>query len=206
MLFRSMMIVSESGDVSNTVLKLKDSYTEENLQLMSKSMTYRFRGRTLTDVLRNTMAESVETNVRAMGRLAEDVMPDFMKTLEDILNVQLYMDGLTNIFDLPEYSNIESARNFLTMLDQKEEFLKTIIDRDDGTIVTIGDENMDEGLSDYSLITATYTVDGRSVGKIGVIGPKRMKYGEITSVMEYLTENLNNSFKLESGGDDESDE
>ena len=65
---------------------------------------------------------------------------------------------------------------------------------------------MDEGLSDYSLITATYTVDGRSVGKIGVIGPKRMKYGEITSVMEYLTENLNNSFKLESGGDDESDE
>ena len=201
-----MMIVSESGDVSNTVLKLKDSYTEENLQLMSKSMTYRFRGRTLTDVLRNTMAESVETNVRAMGRLAEDVMPDFMKTLEDMLNVQLYMDGLTNIFDLPEYSNIESARNFLTMLDQKEEFLKTIIDRDDGTIVTIGDENMDEGLSDYSLITATYTVDGRSVGKIGVIGPKRMKYGEITSVMEYLTENLNNSFKLESGGDDESDE
>ena len=201
-----MMIVSESGDVSNTVLKLKDSYTEENLQLMSKSMTYRFRGRTLTDVLRNTMAESVETNVRALGRLAEDVMPDFMKTLEDMLNVQLYMDGLTNIFDLPEYSNIESARNFLTMLDQKEEFLKTIIDRDDGTIVTIGDENMDEGLSDYSLITATYTVDGRSVGKIGVIGPKRMKYGEITSVMEYLTENLNNSFKLESGGDDESDE
>lgn len=201
-----MMIVSESGDVSNTVLKLKDSYTEENLQLMSKSMTYRFRGRNLTDVLRNTMAESVETNVRAMGRLAEDVMPDFMKTLEDMLNVQLYMDGLTNIFDLPEYSNIESARNFLTMLDQKEEFLKTIIDRDDGTIVTIGDENMDEGLSDYSLITATYTVDGRSVGKIGVIGPKRMKYGEITSVMEYLTENLNNSFKLESGGDDESDE
>ncbi len=201
-----MMIVSESGDVSNTVLKLKDSYTEENLQLMSKSMTYRFRGRTLTDVLRNTMAESVETNVRAMGRLAEDVMPDFMKTLEDMLNVQLYMDGLTNIFDLPEYSNIESAKNFLTMLDQKEEFLKTIIDRDDGTIVTIGDENMDEGLSDYSLITATYTVDGRSVGKIGVIGPKRMKYGEITSVMEYLTENLNNSFKLESGGDDESDE
>lgn len=201
-----MMIVSESGDVSNTVLKLKDSYTEENLQLMSKSMTYRFRGRTLTDVLRNTMAESVETNVRAMGRLAEDVMPDFMKTLEDMLNVQLYMDGLTNIFDLPEYSNIESARNFLTMLDQKEEFLKTIIDRDDGTIVTIGDENMDEGLSDYSLITATYTVDGRSVGKIGVIGPKRMKYGEITSVMEYLTENLNNSFKLESEGDDESDE
>ena len=201
-----MMIVSESGDVSNTVLKLKDSYTEENLQLMSKSMTYRFRGRTLTDVLRNTMAESVETNVRAMGRLAEDVMPDFMKTLEDMLNVQLYMDGLTNIFDLPEYSNIESARNFLTMLDQKEEFIKTIIDRDDGTIVTIGDENMDEGLSDYSLITATYTVDGRSVGKIGVIGPKRMKYGEITSVMEYLTENLNNSFKLESGGDDESDE
>ena len=83
------------------------------------------------------------------------------------------------------------------MLDQKEEFLRTVVDRGDGTIVTIGDENMDEQMSDYTMITATYSVDGRTVGKIGVIGPKRMKYGEVTSVMEYLTENLNNSFKLE---------
>ena len=192
-----MMIVSENGDISNTAIRLKTPCSPENLQLLSKSMTYSYRGKKLTDVLKSNIIENFESNAAAMGNLAQDIMPDFLKQLEDMLNVQLYMDGLTNIFDLPEYGDIDRARNFLTMLDQKEEFLRTVVDRGDGTIVTIGDENMDEQMSDYTMITATYSVDGRTVGKIGVIGPKRMKYGEVTSVMEYLTENLNNSFKLE---------
>ena len=69
-------------------------------------------------------------------------------------------------------------------------------------IVTIGEENMDEQMNDYSMITATYSVDGKQVGKIGVIGPKRMRYDKITSIMEYLTDNLNQSFQLEEGGHD----
>ena len=51
-------------------------------------------------------------------------------------------------------------------------------------------------------MTATYSVDGKQVGKIGVIGPKRMRYDKITSIMEYLTDNLNQSFQLEEGGHD----
>ena len=37
---------------------------------------------------------------------------------------------------------------------------------------------------------------GKLVGKIGVIGPTRMKYDEVTSIMEYLTNNLSESFRL----------
>ena len=72
-------------------------------------------------------------------------------------------------------------------------------------MVTIGGENSDDIMQDCSLITASYHVDGKLVGKIGVIGPTRMKYGEVTSIIEYLTDNLNDTFKLESGGkeDDE---
>lgn len=197
-----MMIVSENGDVTNNAIRLKRRCSADNLQLLAKSMTYTYRGKTITDVLKNSMAESFKTNVDAMCGLAEDIMPDFLKTLEEMLNVQLYMDGLTNIFDIPEYSDIQSAKDFLTMLSQKEEFIRTVIDRGNGTIVTIGEENDDKQMSDYSMITATYTVDGKTVGKIGVIGPKRMKYGEVTSLMEYLTENLNNSFMLDSGGEE----
>ena len=72
-----------------------------------------------------------------------------------------------------------------------------MLEREDGIIVTIGDENADDMMNDCSLITATYHVDGKMVGKIGVIGPTRMKYDEITSIIEYLTDNLNNTFRLE---------
>jgi heat-inducible transcriptional repressor len=110
------------------------------------------------------------------------------------------MEGLTNIFDIPEYNDLGKARSFLNMLSQKEDFTRKLLEREDGIIVTIGEENADDIMQDCSLITATYHVDGKMVGKIGVIGPTRMQYGEVTSIIEYLTDNLNNVFKLEGGG------
>lgn len=194
-----LMIVSDSGKVSNTALKLRVPYTEESLQILAKNMTYNYNGKKITDVLKSHIIANFESDIEAMSRLAENIMPNFMKTLEDMLNVNLYMDGLTNIFDIPEYNDLEKAKSFLSLLDKKEDFTKKLMEREDGIIVTIGDENADDLMNDCSLITATYHVDGKLVGKIGVIGPTRMKYGEITSIIEYLTDNLNSTFQLESG-------
>ncbi|MDD6880989.1 MAG: heat-inducible transcriptional repressor HrcA [Firmicutes bacterium] len=198
-----LMIVSESGKISNTALNINVPYTEENLQLLAKNMTYNYKGKTISQVLKDNIIESFETDITAMSKLAQNVMPDFMRTLEDMLNVNLYMEGLTNIFDIPEYNDLEKAKNFMTMLSQKEDFTRKLIEREDGMIVTIGEENADDVMNDCALITASYHIDGKLVGKIGVIGPTRMKYGEITSIIEYLTDNLNATFKLESGGDKE---
>ncbi len=199
-----LMIVSESGKISNTALRLKVPYTEEGLQILAKNMTYNYNGKKITDVLTNHIISNFESDIEAMSKLAENIMPNFMKTLEDMLNVNLYMDGLTNIFDIPEYNDLEKAKSFLSLLDKKEDLTRKLMEREDGIIVTIGDENADDLMNDCSMITATYHVDGKMVGKIGVIGPTRMKYGEITSIIEYLTDNLSNTFRLESG-DEESE-
>ena len=198
-----LMIVSESGKVSNTALRLKCSYTEEMLRILSKSMTYNYKGKTISQALTTNIINSFAEDVEAMSGLTKNIMPEFMKTLENMLNVNLYMDGLTNIFSLPEYNDIDKAKNFIEMFNKKDEIAKKISDRDDGMMITIGTENEDAVLNDCSLITATYHIDGKLVGKLGVIGPTRMKYGEITSVIEYLTENISNSFKLIGGNDDE---
>lgn len=195
-----LMIVSESGKISNTALNISVPYTEENLQLLAKTMTYNYKGKSISEVLKNNIIESFESDITAMSGLAANVMPDFMRTLEDMLNVNLYMEGLTNIFDIPEYNDLQKAKNFISMLSQKEDFTRKLIEREDGVIVTIGTENADDIMNDCALITASYHVDGKLVGKIGVIGPTRMKYGEVTSIIEYLTDNLSDTFKLESGG------
>lgn len=197
-----LMIVSESGKISNTALNIKVPYSEENLQLLAKTMTYNYKGKTISEVLKNNIIENFETDLTAMSGLAQDVMPNFMKTLEDMLNVNLYMEGLTNIFDIPEYNDLQKAKSFINMLSQKEDFTRKLIDREDGVIVTIGEENADDIMNDCALITASYHVDGKLVGKIGVIGPTRMQYGEVTSIIEYLTSNLSDTFKLESGGNE----
>ncbi len=197
-----LMIVSEAGKVSNTVLKLDHAYTDEMLRILSKSMTYTYKGKTLSEALKIDIIQSFEIDAKAMSALTKNIMPNFVKTLEDMLNVNLYMDGLTNIFSMPEYKDISKAEDFIKMIDQKDEFVKKMATRDDGIMITIGTENEDVNLNECSLITATYHIDGKLVGKLGVIGPTRMRYGEITSVIEYLTDNLTNSFKLTGGEDD----
>ncbi len=198
-----LMIVSDSGKVSNTALRLNVPYTEEHLELLSKTMTYNYRGKTISEALATNIIESIRTDMEAMSGLAQNVMPNFMRTLEQMLDVNLYMDGLTNIFSIPEYnSDIDRAKTFLEMLGKKEDFTKTLVNRENGVMITIGHENVDDTMKDCSVITATYHVNGELAGKIGVIGPTRMKYGEITSVIEYLTDNISNAFKLTGGKDD----
>ena len=198
-----LMIVSDSGKVSNTALRLNVPYTEENLELLSKTMTYNYRGKTISEALATNIIESIRTDMEAMSGLAQNVMPNFMRTLEQMLDVNLYMDGLTNIFSIPEYnSDIDRAKTFLEMLGKKDDFTKTLVNRENGVMITIGHENTDDTMKDCSVITATYHVNGELAGKIGVIGPTRMQYGEITSVIEYLTDNISNAFKLTGGKDD----
>lgn len=196
-----MMIVSESGHVHNTTLKVAAPYDVETLELIGKTMTVHYKGRTIDEVLKEALIEDIGTDIEAMNLFRGNVKPSFVKTLEDMLNVNLYMEGLTNIFNIPEYSSVDKARDFIELFAKKEEFTRRMLSRGDGVIVTIGEENMTDQMKDCSLITATYHLDGKLVGKIGVIGPTRMKYDEVTSIMEYLTNNLSESFRLGDGKD-----
>lgn len=199
-----LMIVAESGKVSNTAVKLRVPYTEEQLTLLSKVMTYNYRGHALSKILTVDIIKNFETDIEAMNRLAENIRPNFINTLESMLNIDLYLDGLTNIFSIPEYNDIERAKVFLEMLNQKEYLTDVLVNRDEGVIITIGNEHENDLMRDCSLITATYHIDGKLVGKLGVIGPTRMRYDEVTSIIEYITDHLSQTFKL--AGGEENDE
>ncbi|MDF2655001.1 MAG: hrcA [Bacillota bacterium] len=197
-----LMIVTESGKVSNTAIKLSNPYSEEHLSLLSKVMTYNYKGKTLSDILTLDIIKNFESDIESMGKLMETIRPNFINTLENMLNVELFMDGLTNIFSIPEYNDIEKAKVFLEMIHQKKHFTDVLINRDNGMIITIGNENKEDYMRDCSLITATYHINGKLVGKLGVIGPTRMKYDEVTSIIQYITDNISQTFKL-TGGDKE---
>ena len=200
-----LMLVSNSGKVSNSAVRLDKPASEETLRILAKAMTYNYRGKTLSEALTIDIIEKLKTDAEAMAMFEKNIVPSFIKTLEDMLNVNLYMDGLTNIFSLPEYNDLDKAKMFLEMVNRKEDFTKTLINRENGVIITIGNENKEELMQDCSLITATYHVDGKMVGKIGVIGPTRMRYGEVTSVVEYLTDNISKAFMITEGDEDDKD-
>ena len=194
-----LMIVAESGKVTNTAVRLKSQYDPKTLELLSKVLTHNYRGRSLSSILTLDIIKDLESDIVSMGKVAENIIPSFISTLENMLNVDLYIDGLENIFSIPEYNDINKAKVFMNMVSRKQELTKLLMNRESGVIVTIGNENDDDIMKDCSLITATYCVDGHCVGKLGVVGPTRMKYDEVTSVVEFLTQNLNSAFKLTEG-------
>ena len=198
-----LMIISESGRVSNTSVHMNRPVSEDTLRLLAKTMTYNYRGKTLSEALTFDIIKAFKSDAESMAMFEHDIVPNFVRTLEDMLNVNLYMDGLTNIFSIPEYNDLDKAKLFLEMVSRKEDFTKTLINRDNGVIITIGNENQNELMQDCSLITATYHVDGKMVGKIGVVGPTRMRYGEVTSVVEYLTDNISKAFMITEGDKDD---
>lgn len=201
-----LMIVAESGRSQNTLLHLEEPCSEDSLRILSKTITRDYRGQRLSDMLTSSIINDFKTDISAIGQLAKNIRPSFMRTLEDMLNVDLYMDGLSNIFDIPEFSDLSRAKSFVSMFDKRDELRQTLMNRDDGMVVTIGSENTPVDMKDCSLITATYHVNGRYVGKIGVIGPTRMRYGEITSIVQYMTDNLNEAFRLRAGKEEEKDD
>ena len=63
--------------------------------------------------------------------------------------------------------------------------------------VYIGDEGENEQLKDFSIVTFKHTVGNKDLGTIGIIGPKRMDYSKVISVMKYINKKLNEENKEE---------
>ena len=95
-------------------------------------------------------------------------------------------------FDLPEFNSLEVAKNFINILDKKE-MVADMLDSGfaEDIKVYIGEENEKEQLKDFSVVTFKHKVNGKDLGTIGIIGPKRMDYSKVISVMKYINQKLN---------------
>ena len=95
--------------------------------------------------------------------------------------------GSTNLLEYPEYSDVNKARSFLSVLESKDT-LRKLLGRDGGMEISIriGPENQVPELNDCSIVTATYRVGDHSTGTLGIIGPTRMNYNRVISVLDFM--------------------
>ena len=108
----------------------------------------------------------------------------------------VHLEGASRLLELPEFSSLEVAKNFLNILDEKDlmaDMLSTGLAKDIN--VYIGEENEQEMLKDYSIVTFKHRIGNKDLGTIGIIGPKRMDYAKVISVMKYISKKLNQNDK-----------
>jgi heat-inducible transcriptional repressor len=119
-----------------------------------------------------------------------------MKMLEEVLSrdkeERVYLTGTTHIFSQPEFRDVEKARELFELLEQHDRIQDVLAGTKDkeGIQVLIGQENLEEAFSECSIITASYSIGGKPVGTLSILGPTRMDYKKVVSILHFLARDL----------------
>ena len=142
---------------------------------------------------------------REMGRLGILVSPIVRKIYEAMLEADkphTAVEGVNHLLQYPEYSDIGELRSLLNVLEDKEE-LRNLVPLDEGdeggVNVFIGSENTVKVMENSTLVYHSIRRDGRVIGAIGVIGPRRMDYSKVIAVIDQLAARIDDMIN---GGDD----
>lgn len=121
-----------------------------------------------------------------------------------ISSLKFYIEGTSNMVDMPEFRNTQRIRNLLRLFDEKTELLN-ILNEDlerEGVKIHIGEDDRYEMLKDLSFITANYRVDRQRKGSLGVLGPIRMNYSALIPIVDFLSKTMEtvlDEMEMESG-------
>ena len=186
-----VVIVSDSGIVKNTIFRIDNQIPNDQLNIISNFLNEKLKGLTIEEI-GNEIDTVVFKEMYEYKNIIESIIPVINQSLEEVENVEVFADGVTNIFNFPEYSDVTKARSFLSFIEDKDLVVDILLKNTlDDFEITIGGENSIDEIKNCSLITATYKLDGDTIGKIGVIGPTRMDYFKVINAVNLLAINLN---------------
>jgi len=105
-------------------------------------------------------------------------------------SVKLYVGGQTNILMQPEFRDVKKVYDVFTMLENEAEMIKLLTTETDGLHISIGNENNIEAIKDFSLITSTFRLGVDQLGTIALLGPTRMKYRKVITLLHALSREM----------------
>ena len=182
-------ILTDNGAIKETIIKYDEDITQNQVESLNYIFNNRLRGKPL-EKIDKPMEEYILSAMEDQIDVIKPIITQMNKAIGEMDD--FYLEGASKVFDFPEFNRIDAARNFLSILDTKEQMLEifnTGLAKDIN--VYIGEESDREELKDLSIITFKHIVAGRDLGTIGIIGPKRMDYSKVISIMKYINKRLN---------------
>ena len=174
------VVVTDAGWVTVRTVTLDPPIGADEVRKIGRELTRQFRGRTVQEIVEMESAPSDPLD--ALHTRARTVTEQVVALLR---GRTLYISGAINMLDHPEFWDIETTRQLLKTFEQKERLadLMTSLAENEGVRVTIGEENPDVAMRECTLITSTYLYRDQVLGVLGVVGPRRLPYPEVISVV-----------------------
>ena len=184
-----IVVVTDAGFAKDAIIRVPDDITPDEFERISHLMTEKFY-----DCRMDTISERVNQEMSDELYRRREFLASMLDSVERGLSPSarsLEFSGATNMLTYPEYADMNKAKNFLAAVEGRDA-LYTLLKKASSVefSVTIGNENEHDELKDCSVVTATYRVGDHALGSFGVIGPTRMQYGKVISVLEFMRRSL----------------
>ena len=180
-----VIVVTDTGHVENKKITLK------NVSLDEIKKTVDLINELITGTPIDEVSSKLEFEIKPIiGRYVKEheiVYNTFYQVFKDFSNKNINVVGRNNILKQPEFNNIDKIQDIFDKLDNKEEMINSIKEENNDIKIYIGKENkLDD---DVTVIQTKYNSKGQE-GTIAIVGPKRMDYDRVVTLLEYIKENI----------------
>lgn len=187
-----IILMSQNGTIKDCVAKLTDTIPEDTVDELSKILNINLQGTPIEQIyhaLNAVISKELSTFSIILGEICESIRYEIGKDAKKVNN------NVESILDLPEFSDVERAKNFVNILSTKnilDNTLSKISSNELGII--IGSENKEILLKDFSIISLNISDDDKVLGNLSVISPKRLDYSKTISTLRYINSKFKNMF------------
>jgi heat-inducible transcriptional repressor len=179
------VIVVNSGMVRTIMLEINSPISNAEIHAATSVINQRLTGMKLADIPRN-----IGSRLSGDSRAANAIVRLFLDFPERIFTPEyrseMHIGGARRVIEQPEFGKPEKVKGIIELIEESDVIVHLVKDRVQGVTVTIGQENETEQFRDFSVITSTYRV-GDEVGTLGIIGPTRMNYSKLVSLVDYTS-------------------
>lgn len=188
-----LILVTNTGIVKNIQLAISNA-DQFILDRISDTMLSFLEGETIEKIdIRSIMR--LKDKLQGLGTFVDYLIPILRDALKSLNGTELFVEGLAQILSIQEFANTEKAKTIFEYLKDPDN-MELLIEElsSDQLSIKIGSEIKNPILDACSIVSSSYKVDGKSDGKIIVIGSKRMDYGNVVSVVNYISNTLSDVF------------
>ncbi len=185
-----MVLSTDVGLVEHRVIDLPEGLTDEDLTGVSRSLNEILRGMILGKLTRG-FVRSLNAGSTGRRSLISTIFDALGRAGQADAEDKVYLGGTANILSQPDFGDLDVVRDLLGFLEREHLVSALLSEPQAGPVqVYIGEENPYQELQSCSLVMAAYGAGERVMGAVGVLGPTRMRYGHVMSVVSYVSGQL----------------
>ena len=184
------IIVTDNGHVENQTFNLPKGFSPSDIEKIVNILNDRLNGIPLLELQRKLELETVEVLRQHISK-ADSIISSLMNITTFQNDGKLYFGGKTNMLNQPEFHDLNKVRMLMELMDKENQVI-SLLHPDDhqGIHIRIGSENNHLAMEDCSVITASYLIGDDQQGSIAIIGPTRMDYQRVISLLDIMRSGL----------------